>query len=144
MSEEKREQLKKLARRVPDRFIKQKGQFDYVGHDVVTQVLLAVHGPFDFDLCSEVRDHDTGMVTGCVSALTLTIDGECRTVKEVGSVERPASKKTDGDRLKEAQSDALKRCAMRFGLGLHLWAQELYFLDKLLAAEEEASDDEAK
>jgi hypothetical protein len=38
----------------------------------------------------------------------------------------------DGERLKHAASDALKRCAMRLGLGLHIWAQGSYFLDKAL------------
>ena len=36
--------------------------------------------------------------------------------------------------FKDAASDALKRCAMRLGLGLHLWAQEHYFLDQQLRA----------
>jgi hypothetical protein len=33
------------------------------------------------------------------------------------------------------RSDALKRCAMRLGLGLRLWAQEHYFLDQQLKAQ---------
>ena len=39
-------------------------------------------------------------------------------------------------RMKDAVSDAVKRCAMAFGVGLHLWAQfegkSEYFLDKQL------------
>ena len=35
---------------------------------------------------------------------------------------------TNGARLKNAVSDAHKRCAMRVGLGLHLYAQDDYFL----------------
>jgi len=38
----------------------------------------------------------------------------------------------DGERLKHATSDALKRCAMRVGLGLSIWAQQSYFLDRAL------------
>ena len=38
--------------------------------------------------------------------------------------------------MKDAVSDAVKRCAMAFGVGLHLWAQfegkSEYFLDKQL------------
>jgi hypothetical protein len=40
---------------------------------------------------------------------------------EVGEVEHPA---TYGDELKKALSDFIKRAAMRFGVGLDLWAKE--------------------
>jgi hypothetical protein len=41
--------------------------------------------------------------------------------------------------MKDAMSDAYKRCAMRLGVGLHLWAQEHYYLgEKLLKADTEA------
>ena len=33
---------------------------------------------------------------------------------------------------RQAESDAFKRCAMKIGLGLHLWAGEEYYLDKKL------------
>jgi hypothetical protein len=45
-----------------------------------------------------------------------------------------------GELLKEGISDALKRCAMRLGLGLHLWAfdsakkQDNYYLHDTLEA----------
>jgi len=39
--------------------------------------------------------------------------------------------------MKDAVSDAVKRCAMALGVGLHLWSQinntDEYFLDKQLA-----------
>ena len=39
--------------------------------------------------------------------------------------------------MKDAMSDAIKRCAMALGVGLHLWSQmgdqDEYFLDKQLA-----------
>ena len=38
--------------------------------------------------------------------------------------------------MKNAVSDAVKRCAMRIGLGLELWCQETYVLDKALATKE--------
>jgi hypothetical protein len=38
-----------------------------------------------------------------------------------------------------AASDGLKRCAMRLGLGLHLWAGGNYFLDKWLTRRREAA-----
>jgi len=34
--------------------------------------------------------------------------------------------------MKDAASDALKRCAMRAGLGLHLWSQKKYILHNTL------------
>ena len=37
---------------------------------------------------------------------------------------------------KHAESDAFKRCAMKVGLGLHLWAGEEYYLDKKLSEAE--------
>ena len=40
------------------------------------------------------------------------------------------------------ESDALKRAASRIGVGLHLWAQQQYFLfPQLLQDHEVASDD---
>ena len=133
---EDRKQLRRLARRFPDKLVDRKGQFDYVEHAVITQVLLAEVGPFDFTLAQVIRSAD-GMVTGAVCRLTCTVDGRVTTIEEVGDVERPQSKGTDGARLKDAFSDALKRCAMRLGLGLHLWAQENYFLDRALEAEKD-------
>ena len=61
------------------------------------------------------------------------MSGSLIKIQEVGDVEHPFRKgRTNGDRLKNAISDAIKRCAMRVGLGLHLYAQDDYFLDKLL------------
>ena len=50
--------------------------------------------------------------------------------------QNPTNWRTDGARLKDAVSDAIKRCAMAIGVGLHLWSQfegkSEYFLDKQL------------
>ena len=113
------------------------GKFgDYVEHSAVNQRLLAHLVPFDQSIVEIVYDvhPDLGQVcTGVILELTLYIDGEQIKVQEVGDVEHPFRKgRTNGDRLKMAVSDALKRCAMRVGLGLHLYAQDDYFLDKLL------------
>ncbi len=113
------------------------GKFgDYVEHSAVTQRLLAHLGPFDQRVVEIVYDThpDLGQVcTGVILELTLYIDGEQIKVQEVGDVEHPFQKgKNNGSRLKNAISDAIKRCAMRVGLGLHLYAQDDYFLDKLL------------
>ena len=76
------------------------------------------------------------VITGVVLALTVEIDRQLVTVEEAGDVEQPFNWNTDGARLKDAISDAVKRCAMAFGVGLHLWAQfegkSEYFLDKQL------------
>jgi len=113
------------------------GKFgDYVEHSAVNQRLLAHLGPFDQRIVEIVYDMhpELGQVcTGVILELSLTIDGKVTKIQEVGDVEHPFRKgRTNGIRLKEATSDALKRCAMRVGLGLHLYAQNDYFLDKLL------------
>lgn len=95
---------------------------DYVPHDVVTQKLLAIVGPFDFHVKEIVRNLENGQVEAVICALTCTIDGKETTVEEVGDCEIPSNWKTEGGRLKDAISDALKRCAMRLGVGLHLWS----------------------
>jgi hypothetical protein len=58
------------------------------------------------------------------------VDGDFVTVTEVGDVEHPSG--NNGSNLKNASSDALKRCAMRLGCGLHLWSGENFYLDRAL------------
>ena len=113
------------------------GKFgDFVEHSAVTQRLLAHLGPFDQRVIEIVYDShpELGQVcTGVILELTLYIDGVQVQIQEVGDVEHPFRKgRTNGDRLKNAISDAIKRCAARVGLGLHLYAQDDYFLEKLL------------
>jgi len=71
-----------------------------------------------------------GVVVGCTATLSCEIDGKRVSITEVGDVERPGD--NNGSSLKSASSDALKRCAMRLGLGLHLWSQENYYLSSSL------------
>jgi hypothetical protein len=165
--------LRELARRFPDGFVERKDGNDYVAHHIVNQRLLSVTGPFDFELVEVIRGDIpprapdstaksrrgragtpalSGIVTGGVWRLSVTIDGRKVRIEEVGDVGDVHNWPHDGARLKDAASDALKRCAMRLGLGLHLWAQEHYFLDRQLdenakadaeheaAAKERASD----
>ncbi len=145
--------LVELAKRFPQQFVEQKDGQDYVAHHVITQRLLSVVGPFDFQLVEilrsdipEVPPDPQGrsrrakagtpalhqVVTGAVWRLTCEVDGRRTQVEEVGDTD-PHNWATDGARLKDAASDALKRAAMRLGLGLSLWAQEMYFLDVQLA-----------
>lgn len=126
------DQLYELARPFPEQLVKQKpGKFaaSYVEHSVVSQRLLEVVGPYDFAVDRIVTSPD-GVVVGCTATLRAQVDGSIVSITEVGDVERPGD--NNGSNLKNAASDALKRCAMRLGVGLHLWSQENYYLDRAL------------
>lgn len=154
-----RPDLAKLAAPFPGGFIEhtpvgggRRGEA-YVAHHVVNQWLLGILGPFDFELVEAIRGDVAAVpgdptarserwrqgtpelhnvIVGAVYRLTVDIDGRRTVIEEIGDVEDPHNWKHDGARLKMAASDALKRCAMRIGLGLHLWAQEHYVLDQRL------------
>ena len=161
--------LAELARPFPTDFVERKDGSDYVAHHVVNQRLLSIVGPFDFELVQVIRGDVAAVppdpsarsrrgkagtpalnniVVGGIWRLTCAIDGRQVRVEEVGDVGDVHNWPHDGARLKDAASDALKRCAMRLGLGLHLWAQEHYFLDQQLRAqhrsEEPATPDPAR
>jgi hypothetical protein len=143
--------LENLARPFVKRLIHSNpsGGGTYVSHDVVTQKLLAVIGPFSWERVELIRGNVAGIppnpsgksqqakdgmpalvdvVVGGVWRLTATIDGRQVSVESVGDCEQPHNWRHDGARGKDVESDCLKRCAMRFGVGLHLWSQEEYFL----------------
>lgn len=140
-------QLASLAKPFPDALIDRKpggAGGDYVNHAMVTQRLLQAVGPYSYDVVELIRGDFTpstnkpgaileNVISGALCRLTVTIDGETVSVTEVGDCENPGNWKTDGQRAKDAVSDAFKRCAMRLGLGLHLWVGDRnYFLyDKL-------------
>jgi hypothetical protein len=135
-------QLYELARPFPASLIKQKpGKFsaDYVEHSVITQRLLEVIGPHDFAIDKIVTNPD-GTVVGCTATLAAQIDGRFVSITEVGDVEHPGQ--NNASNLKNASSDALKRCAMRIGVGLHLWSQENYYLHKSLEKRQLKTDDD--
>ena len=138
-------QLYELSKVFPEKFIHKNptGFGDYIQHSVIRQRLLSVLGGYSQEVKQVLREKLTDkqgvekeVIVGVVLALTVEIDGELVTVEEVGDVEQPFNWKTDGARLKDAVSDAVKRCAMAFGVGLHLWSQfdgqSEYFLDKQL------------
>jgi hypothetical protein len=151
---DERSQLARLAQRFPTDFVQQDpGGNDYVSHENVTQFLLGIVGPFSFELREIIRGDVPGrppdpkgrstrakegtpdlhqVIVGGVWTLTLTIDGRTVRLEEAGDVEDPHNWRHDGQRLKQAASDAIKRCAMRAGLGLELWAQDKYILDQRL------------
>ena len=149
--------LHELSRPFPDHLIKPapKGKFgSYVAHSAVTERLLSIVGPFDYEIIQVIRGlapavagmHGTkedptyparpDAVVACLARMTIHVDGRVVSVTEVGDVDEPAMH-NDGRNLKDASSDAIKRCAMRVGLGLHLWSQTDYFLDKQLEKDEE-------
>lgn len=155
-----REQLRALVRPFPSKYVKANpsGGGTYVAHEVVTQRLLHVVGPFSTSVDQVIRGDVaaieanplgkseraklgkpalSGAVVGVLLSLTLTVDGREVTVTEVGDCEDPHNWPHDGARLKDAMSDAIKRCAMRLGVGLHLWAQDLFYLDAALAKDDE-------
>jgi len=84
-------------------------QFAFVSHGHVTERLLD-HAP-DYEFRIEPGFFATGLeADASVGVLaSMTIDG--RTRMEVGN----------GKNVKDAVSDAFKRCAMRFGVALDLW-----------------------
>lgn len=136
-------QLTQLVKPFPAKYIKDnQGRGSYVSHDVVTQKLLGVVGPFDFEV-REVLRGDTkdgkcvNVVVGVVCRLTLEVDGRRVSVEDVGDCEIPSNWPHDGARMKDAVSDAIKRCAMRIGVGLHLWSGQEFFLYERLAKEDD-------
>lgn len=128
--------LERLAKPFPDRVVSKppKGKYgDYVAHHVVNQWLLAVVGPFNLQVVRELYG-ESGLIEGALVRLECMVDGIPVTIEEAGDCERPDNWNTQGARLKDAVSDGLKRCAMRLGLGLHLWSQGDYVLPQLFDA----------
>lgn len=151
--------LAKLCKPFPERYVSENpnGYGSYVPHHVVNQALLATVGPFSFECHEIVRGFvpettrkrsgkDVTLpalensVVGVVGRLIVDVDGRTVRVEEAGDCEDPHNWPHDGARMKDAMSDAFKRCCMRLGLGLHLWAQDQYFLhDSLVKREEQSS-----
>lgn len=161
------DQLERFAKPFPDRFVRKNpsGGGEYVTHSVVNEKLLAVLGPFDYELVEVIRGDVpgsepnpnaqsargragtpalTGAVVGVVCRLSCSIDGRPTRVEEVGDCEQPHNWPHDGARLKDAMSDALKRCAMRLGCGLHLWSQAEFTLSKQLESRGQGAGSDGK
>jgi hypothetical protein len=132
-------QLIRLAKKFPEKLISQikKGTHteDYINHSVITQRLLQVCGPFDWDVEVIYSAEKPVAVKG---TLTATIDGKEVTVAGIGTDQNNKGK-DDGDIIKEMESDALKRAAKNIGVGLHLWAQQQYFLSTQLAEDHDVN-----
>lgn len=121
------------------------GRGEYVSHSAVVEKLLAVVGPFSFEISQVFRGPVKGkadlgeVVVGCTARLTCRIDGQVVTIEEVGDCEQPANWPHDGARMKDAASDAIKRCAMRIGVGLHLWSQDEFFIHGYLSSQQDGA-----
>ena len=140
--------LQELAKRFPQKYIHNNptGFGEYIQHSVIRQRLLSVLGPYEQRVIQVFKEEMTDkqgktktVTTGVVLEMTFNIGGRDVSVQEVGDVEQPFNWKTEGARMKDAVSDAVKRCAMAIGCGLHLWARHdgksEYFLDQQLSKE---------
>lgn len=135
------------------------GGGQYVRHSVVVQRLLDLFGSFDFEVVTvlygdvdALEPNPNGkserakrgapelvhVAVGAVCRLRVEIDGKSVSIEDVGDCESPHNWPHDGARLKDATSDAIKRCAARLGVGIHLWAGgEAYLYEQLRAAQTE-------
>ena len=147
--------LHELAKPFPQKYIHKNptGFGEYIQHSVIRQRLLSVLGPFEQRVIQVFKEEMTDkqgktktVTTGVVLEMTFNIAGRDISVQEVGDVEQPFNWKTEGARMKDAVSDAVKRCAMAIGCGLHLWARHEgkseYFLDQQLSKELEGDGTE--
>ncbi len=151
MTTANRPQLSRLVQPIPEQYVKRdpgSGE-PYVPHGVIKQFLLYILGPYDLeqvaihrgDVLSRVKRDDAppftdehsavllhNVIVGATYRLTCEIDGRRTMVEQTGDVDKATNWPHDGARLKDAESDAIKRCTPLLGLGLHLWAGELYVL----------------
>ena len=153
--------MKELAEPFPKRLIhtNPSGGGSYVKHHVVCQrLILALGYPPNFEQVKVHYGNVDGFTTnngkvfpdlenvivGVTCRMSVEIDGREVSVEDTGDCEQPHNWKTDGARLKDAMSDAYKRCAARLGVGLHLWSQDEFFLYDALPSGEETSEAPAR
>jgi hypothetical protein len=140
-------QLQRLVKPFPASYIHDNpgsgNRGSFVSHDVVTQRLLHVLGGYETEVVEVLRGttakHPDPVVVGVLLRLSCVIDGQRCSVTEAGDCENPSNWPHDGARMKDAMSDAIKRCAMRLGVALHLWSGGEFFLDRALAQDLESA-----
>lgn len=155
MAERKFRQLTMLLHPFPQSVIKDNpsGKGTYVAHPVVEQRIIDSLGrPPDTNVVHIIRGAAAGknanddplqnVIVGVVLRMSAVVDGEPWFAEECGDCELPSNWKHDGARLKDAMSDAYKRCAMRLGVALHLWAGDNFYLGAKLLKQDQASADE--
>jgi len=129
------------------------GNIDYVEHTQVTQKLIALIpdldmeiGRYIYDTVEDINGIRRRFVTGVEVKMSGTVDGKYIRRQEVGMCDKPffhadANKvHNNGQRAKEALSDAIKRCAMRLGVGIELYDTDTWlgsYLEKNTVTEEE-------
>jgi len=136
-------QLMRLAKQFPAQLVStiKKGnrEEDYINHSVIAQRLLQVVGPYDWDFEVIYQGADP---IACKGTLTVVIDGKEVSIAGAGT---PQNKSEDiGEQIKKMESDAFKRAASKIGAGLHLWAQDQYFLFANLLKETGVAAEEVK
>ncbi len=138
------EDLYQLARPFPESMVvKKPGKFEasYVAHGVITSRLLEVLGPFDWSIAKVITNPE-GIAVGCIGRLEVVVDGRPVVIEEVGDVEHVTP--NSASNLMIASSTAIKRAAMRLGLGLHLWVgDEHYYLHRALEKRLSAPESDA-
>jgi hypothetical protein len=119
------------------------GSIDYVDHTQVTQKLIALIPDVQITINYNVGeggvfydDHITQdgeikrILTGIAVSISGNIDNQYRVVEEVGMCDKPFEVEgnkppaNNGERAKECMSDAIKRCAMRLGVGIELYGKD--------------------
>lgn len=157
-----REDLRNLARPFPKRLIEPppSGKHgNHVPHFVITQAVLAYLGGYSWELVEIIRGPVPPFTTkdgksyaglddaivGVVYRLTAIVDGREVRIEEAGVCEEHAYNTDNGDRLKKAISDAMKRCGMRLGLAIQLWCKrpDQHFLPGYLEGLEDVEPDPA-
>jgi len=144
-------QQTKLLKTFPAAAVKSNptGYGSYVAHTLVEQRLIDVFGvPPRTKVVHVIRGNAPGkkaddpplenVVCGVVLRMEATVDGHEWWAEEAGDCELPSNWTHDGPRLKDAMSDAYKRCAMRLGVALHVWAGEAFYLAEKFAKQDAA------
>jgi hypothetical protein len=127
--------LIRLSKQFTGKFIKERkmggGRTEsYVPHSSVSERLLQVVGPYDWDF-DIIKSEDVPVAVK--GQLTVTLDGKEVTVSGAGTPQNTGE--SVGEQIKKMESDAFKRAASKVGVALHLWSQENYFLDVVLSKE---------
>lgn len=125
-----KETLEKLSSKFPENLVGHKTGFkggptlSYISHAIVTEHLNKLAPNWKTRLLEVYTYNDAqGMIHCAGVSIEMEIDGVTR-------VESGGPQRQDGfaNEIKNAMSDAIKRCAMRFGVALYIW-------DKLVDAE---------
>lgn len=138
-----------------------RGGGTYIAHGFISQRLIEAFGFYEWRIINFFYDEnlewktvkDSGIIKGKVlvgvqGEITVTLpSGKKFSTTGCGDVEHPNNWGNNGTRLKDAESDALKRTAKNLGVGLQVWSfnnrkQIDYFLHDALIKQYKAMPDE--